>query len=824
MSIDWLMVIEDNLHKLYKSENDLAKFSNMCNNYDRIDFLISSGEVYLNDTRNFISSVLKASAVANSKESKSNSLSDSLRLKGNQFYAQKQNIKAFKSYTNAILCAPQLDEKSNVCLDIVKLKPCLLAYSNRSAVFYDEKLYDNCLKDINTFEYRLHEAYRISTNEIKPVDQIHEEYLNVIFKLLNRKANCLYHLDKKKSLSETNLIDSIKFKEILNGSAFSLLKQKIDVKIDELNRLLVSLAEKPTAQDTQQVSVILESNASIISSSVEIKFSNTQGRYCIADREICSGQTLFFEDAFCAILLPKFSKSYCQQCLRSLVDESNDCSYFYTNIDCCPVCNHVLYCSYECRVKCERGFHRYECSIMSMLHNLGIAHLAYRACSTTKFEQLLEYARLQKSFGKERKPIDEQELMKIDYRSANDENIYAQVFHLLTHEESTHVDDLFKYASTSIMLTIFYLQCLFINKKCDELISREDLKLIASLMMRHLLQAICNAHAITKVAATDDESSSTVSTATTYDVEQIRYATAIYPRVSLLNHSCEPNVLSSFVKDTSTIVVKSSRKIDKHEQIYNCYGPHYLKMSYMDRQSILIEQYHFKCDCTACFRQSNDFYKRRNKPKSDTFGQPAGLKCTVCKSMQLFVESLHLKCASCNRSCDLNKYIQQTNGICKRMKSALNLASIGELLEEYVQYLWLSDIHKAETSLFDLELNEDVKQIYLNYLKVADAKAKLLCQATLFDDARLVLKSNVNMLTFLYKPTTNSKSDHNAIEIANEMFKLCQVESNCGAYEDAIRSVNKAISIAESVQSAQSHLLNELNQFKKEIESVLKLK
>ena len=54
-------------------------------------------------------------------------------------------------------------------------------------------------------------------------------------------------------------------------------------------------------------------------------------------------------------------------------------------------------------------------------------------------------------------------------------------------------------------------------------------------MLRHIVQLVSNAHAVTELAE-DDEGG----------VEQVRLATGIYPTVSLMNHSCVPMIVNSF--------------------------------------------------------------------------------------------------------------------------------------------------------------------------------------------------------------------------------------------------------------------------------------
>ena len=121
--------------------------------------------------------------------------------------------------------------------------------------------------------------------------------------------------------------------------------------------------------------------------------------------------------------------------------------------------------------------------------------------------------------------------------------------------------------------------------------------LLAIALLHHLLQSICNAHAITGLVE-DTRSGTATST-----LHQTRLATAIYARVSMLNHSCEPNVMSSWRRDGRTIVLRASRSIAANNEVLNCYGPHYRKMDVATRQQSLIDQYRFTCRCEACVRE-----------------------------------------------------------------------------------------------------------------------------------------------------------------------------------------------------------------------------
>ena len=65
---------------------------------------------------------------------------------------------------------------------------------------------------------------------------------------------------------------------------------------------------------------------------------------------------------------------------------------------------------------------------------------------------------------------------------------------------------------------------------------------IGGLLLRHIQQLVCNAHAITEVKVTELGEQTLVQ-----ETSQVRVATAIYPTASLMNHSCDPTIISRFV-------------------------------------------------------------------------------------------------------------------------------------------------------------------------------------------------------------------------------------------------------------------------------------
>jgi len=74
----------------------------------------------------------------------------------------------------------------------------------------------------------------------------------------------------------------------------------------------------------------------------------------------------------------------------------------------------------------------------------------------------------------------------------------------------------------------------------NQLTTEDDKQLyISSLLLKHILQLISNGHAITKLNTTVDNKQDNF-----YTQQENRIATAIYPSASIMNHSCDPNIIN----------------------------------------------------------------------------------------------------------------------------------------------------------------------------------------------------------------------------------------------------------------------------------------
>jgi hypothetical protein len=97
-----------------------------------------------------------------------------------------------------------------------------------------------------------------------------------------------------------------------------------------------------------------------------------------------------------------------------------------------------------------------------------------------------------------------------------------------------------------------------------------------------------------------------------------------------MNHSCDPNVTCSFKVDSNEIIIKSAKNIksdDSEVYVWNCNGPHYLKMCFAERRQVLNEHYHFNCDCKYCLVENESF----ELTESNIYSY--GFKCLSCETV-----------------------------------------------------------------------------------------------------------------------------------------------------------------------------------------------
>ncbi|PAA75820.1 hypothetical protein BOX15_Mlig031502g1, partial [Macrostomum lignano] len=320
--------------------------------------------------------------------------------------------------------------------------------------------------------------------------------------------------------------------------------------------------------------------------SLVIQCSPECGRYAVAKRPLVKGEILYKELPYCTVLLRHCWPYFCYHCLAPLALATKP----QPQSVCCNDCG-IRFCDADC---CRRAsdYHRFECADLDLIESTGIGHLAYRilltACSSLSpsgASQWLAGAPVPRCF-----PAD-----------------YSAVDGLCDNAEHHQLDDVAKYRQVARQLAGVAVSRGLLagpDRPSDRLT-----ELFASQLLRHVMQLICNAHAILS-----HYEFNSAENCLTLQLGEQRIASGVYPLTSCLNHSCQPSVASTFSTLTGNcglLTVRTLTDLAAGKQVYNCYGPHYLRHEWSERRQSLAEQYFFECQCPHCVSRDSGNQRHR---------------------------------------------------------------------------------------------------------------------------------------------------------------------------------------------------------------------
>ncbi|XP_038058725.1 SET and MYND domain-containing protein 4-like [Patiria miniata] len=325
----------------------------------------------------------------------------------------------------------------------------------------------------------------------------------------------------------------------------------------------------------------------------------------------------------------------------------------------------------------------------------------------------------------------------------------------------------------------------------------------AALLLRHLQQLTCNSHAVTTIQTSEDLNSlssmdkkleptnsrlgatnQTLNADTPVDTtvdkqhdkqreavvdttKQVRLATAIYPTASLLNHSCQPNVIASF--DGAVLTMRATRDIQPGQEILHCYGPHAKHMSRDVRQRALQEQYFFTCTCHACTTAPADEIEMCDWSNS--------FACCKCSHPLVQREGKKKVGVCVNSKC---RHTQSLRDMLKEKERASNLFKLSQhfLACKHVEEC-LGILHQC--------YNIQREILYKHHKALAETQDCLAqCYSHMgdFKTAGKYLQLSIE--------TVEKQYGSESIELANELHKLAQVLFNGGEVQDALVIVDRA--------------------------------
>lgn len=280
----------------------------------------------------------------------------------------------------------------------------------------------------------------------------------------------------------------------------------------------------------------------------------------------------------------------------------------------------ALYCKESCRDDAFSRFHSLECG-KPTLNGIpdSSVRLAFRMYYTLSSGDVKR-----KHVGEKE---EENEGMKISSlssptSSSNDrESISKLVDHIQELDKKVKERDLLlEHVMVGTLLhSISPTPTRFVKR----LATLDDLRKYHDLVMELLslvLKARCNSFSIKHHSESSSSSPSPSSTSNILPPASV--GSGIYLSASLLNHSCNPNCLVFFSKNT--IIIRSSRSIKVGEELCISYGPLSPRHLLGDRHMALLKRWHFKCSCKEC--NSGNPYRQDLSARLYH-----GWKCPECK-------------------------------------------------------------------------------------------------------------------------------------------------------------------------------------------------
>ncbi|XP_039613150.1 SET and MYND domain-containing protein 4 [Polypterus senegalus] len=678
-----------------------------------------------------------------------------------------------------------------------------LCFANRSACLFYLQQYQECLTDIR-----------------RALDSGYPKHLEP--KLLRRREECILKLSESASknsesthqVSGPNLCDP-----------------------NTLNRC------KQEGSNLNKAELI-----PCCSAAISLQFNSEKGRHLVAKQDIAAGEVILEERAFACVLINEENTKtgsensalmastqdwYCHHCLCKV-----------TTPVPCHGCSYACYCTEICKDQAWKEYHITECPISGMLLGLGIfTHLAFRLALKAEMEhtkESQERTRL-KEVGclKENElycPVkgtckgldqgvqtskmdrtcsgDNKELVSIDTPlvipgcdlSGCYQGSYSSVYSLLLHFEKHTPQMRFLYAITVTLLWQILKEggqlpdcwSSFSKKVSNEtqksMWSYPQFSVIGVMLLRHMLQMKCNAQAVTTVSKFTGISISSVESQV-----QTRVATGIFPTVSLMNHSCDPNTSITFQKNI--ITVRTTRPLKAGEELLHCYGPHRSRMNVFERQHLLEEQYFFQCQCKSCKEEKSELSGNLNP------GGLFGIQCSQCGSslMSANKDGEEYCCSkkSCGHSVSQQEILKQVEGIRKGIQRAVLLIETGQ------QDQARSILQKCQREAWKILIPTHPMQG-----EIEDCIARVFAVMERWDDAATHLSRSIELVRNQY--------GKNSLELGHQLFKLAQLQFNGCVLPQALSTISEAEQILTLHCGPNFELVQELQEMSRCLQDAVK--
>ncbi|XP_012343645.2 SET and MYND domain-containing protein 4 isoform X2 [Apis florea] len=370
---------------------------------------------------------------------------------------------------------------------------------------------------------------------------------NLRAKLYVRKVECL------NALKHPNIEDTIKEAQYWLEKMSLDDRKKLNEKLKSIKNVLPSQKfKKEKFMKQAPLPKIKTHNIEVpcASDAITIKYNDKYGRHIVATRKIS----------------PEVS---------------------WANIPC-EYCTYAMYCSEECKAMEWKKYHDIECAIFPSMLQMNFVKLDL--FSLRLAIQAVREATSIQELRKELEEVDSCEDPRTKGFSKNGmflSDKYRSLLGLITNTEKRSVQDLFRRSLDASFILYFLATCsnMFgspLRKDLSVLIKNDNVTFVGGLILRHQQLIPSNIHSFSEECGLD----------------AVERGIVAMPFFSLINHSCNPNILRH--SRSNYMIIYVIYPIKKGEQLYDNYGQHYAITPKEERQKELLKQYYFKCNCLAC--------------------------------------------------------------------------------------------------------------------------------------------------------------------------------------------------------------------------------
>ncbi|VDN97053.1 unnamed protein product [Rodentolepis nana] len=353
---------------------------------------------------------------------------------------------------------------------------------------------------------------------------------------------------------------------------------------------------------------------------LSLKYTGTieNGWTLVSTRDVSAGDILMVEKPWVMSLWKERTK-YCYFCCRRC-----------HNLKPCSGCPHVGFCSEECEVNAKNpdetpnggNKHIYDCHGLCPLITIGgfSTHIAFNSLAKVPMNKLLDYIC---STGSYEVPFFNLFLL---FPLMNIHNLSLSSFRV--EEVTRHSKEGKQYEECAGYPMEWFDESenTFTDPSSTPRPKVIPASWVAACMLYHIMAARINAFEISESIRRNPPSQYR-------KVEE--FGTAIYPTISLINHSCYPNVSIKF-SDRGEAFLFASRPIHAGSEILLTYAHLFYLLPTKNRRDLLFKNYHFYCKCCACENDWNE----------SVFTAPEKLICRNCEEVFLYQPEGCPKCKS----------------------------------------------------------------------------------------------------------------------------------------------------------------------------------